>query len=120
MTEVPYTPAVVVDVPTVRRNIKTLMDYAAKHKLKVRPHTKTHKSVRVSRMQMEAGCTGLTAAKVGEARALASATHDLFIAYPVFDEYRRTHLTDLARSHTLRVGLDSAVAAERIGAAAKA
>jgi D-serine deaminase-like pyridoxal phosphate-dependent protein len=78
--EVPFTPAVVVDLPTVRRNIATLITYARKHNLNVRPHTKTHKSLRVARMQTEAGCTGLTFAKLGEIDAMGSATDDLLLA----------------------------------------
>ena len=47
--------------------------YAREQDLKLRPHTKTHKSVMVGRMQMELGATGLTVAKVGEARVMAVA-----------------------------------------------
>lgn len=117
--EVPFTPAVVVDLPTVRRNIAKLVTYARKHNLKVRPHTKTHKSLRVARMQVEMGCSGLTFAKLGEIGAMGAATDDVLLAYPALDDYRRTHLTEIAKSKSLRVAFDSATAAERIGAAAK-
>jgi len=37
------TPALVVDLPTVRRNLQTMAAYCKSHGLKLRPHTKTHK-----------------------------------------------------------------------------
>ncbi|HZZ42389.1 MAG TPA: alanine racemase [Tepidisphaeraceae bacterium] len=119
MTEVPYTPAVVVDLPVVRRNIDMFMAYTRKHGIKVRPHTKTHKSVRIAKMQIAAGMKGLTFAKVGEAEALADVTDDILVAYPVFDEYRRGRLAELAKRKTVRVALDAAYGAEMIGSAAK-
>ena len=49
----------------------------------LRPHVKTHKSVRISRMQLDAGAAGLTVGTLGEAEVLASAgLRDLFLAYP--------------------------------------
>lgn len=120
MTEVPFTPAVVVDLPTVRRNLSTLFTYARRHNLNVRPHTKTHKSLRAARMQVEAGAAGLTVAKVGEADIMARATKDLLVAYPALDPHRAGRLAQLARTHTVRVGLDSAFAARQIGGVARA
>lgn len=117
--DVPYTPAVVVDLPTVRRNITKLVSYATKHNLKVRPHTKTHKSLRIARMQVEMGCSGLTFAKLGEVQAMGAATDDVLLAYPALDDYRRSHVVEIAKTKTLRIAMDSTVAAERIGAAAK-
>lgn len=119
MKEVPFTPAIVVDLPTVRRNITKLVSYARSHNLNVRPHTKTHKSLRVARMQTEMGCTGLTFAKLGEIDAMGSATDDLLLAYPALDDHRRGRLADLAKTKPLRVAFDSATAAERIGHAAR-
>ena len=61
------TPALVVDAAIARRNIKRMADYAAAHGLRLRPHTKTHKSKRLARLQIEAGAAGLTVAQAGEA-----------------------------------------------------
>ena len=59
------TPAVVIDAATVRGNIERLAVFAAAHGIAVRPHTKTHKSIDVARLQLAAGAHGLTVAKVG-------------------------------------------------------
>ena len=53
----------------------------------LRPHVKTHKSVRIARMQLDAGAAGLTVGTLGEAEVLASAgLRDLFLAYPLWAE----------------------------------
>ena len=82
---IPYdipTPALVIDETAVKRNINRLAEYGKKHKIGIRPHTKTHKSLRMGRAQLDAGAVGLTVAKVGEAEVMAKAGGDLLIAYP--------------------------------------
>jgi len=54
------TPSILIDAAVVRRNLRRLADYAKSHRLNLRPHTKTHKSTLLARMQMEAGAVGLT------------------------------------------------------------
>jgi D-serine deaminase-like pyridoxal phosphate-dependent protein len=115
------TPAIVIDVARVRRNIRRLADYAKSGGIGVRPHTKTHKSVELARMQVEAGACGLTVAKVGEARAMSEAADDLFMAYPAADQLRSTALAELAgKGATVRVGVDSLEAIEALSHAASA
>jgi D-serine deaminase-like pyridoxal phosphate-dependent protein len=113
------TPSIVIDASIVRRNLERLADYAKRHGLKLRPHTKTHKSVMIGRMQMELGATGLTVAKVGEARVMADASDDILMAYPAVDPLRCAELAQLARGHTIRVGIDSRIAADALAAEAR-
>lgn len=47
------TPALVVDLDVLERNLVRVADYARRHGLRLRPHTKTHKSVRLARRQLE-------------------------------------------------------------------
>src|SRR2546430_3497074 len=114
------TPAVIVDLAIAQRNINKLALYGREHNLGIRPHTKTHKSVRMARLQMQAGAVGLTVAKVGEADVMADATNDLFIAYPTLDAYRAARVAQLAKKLTVRVGLDSELAAQTVGQTASA
>jgi D-serine deaminase-like pyridoxal phosphate-dependent protein len=79
-TDTIATPAVIVDEAIALRNIRKLADYAAAHNLKVRPHTKTHKSIRMAKAQLAAGAGGLTVAKVGEAEVMINAGDDILIA----------------------------------------
>jgi D-serine deaminase-like pyridoxal phosphate-dependent protein len=113
------TPALVIDLPTVERNIDRLAQYGASHNIKIRPHTKTHKSLRMARLQLDAGASGLTCAKIGEAEIMRRMCDDLLIAYPTVDPYRTSHLVRLARDATVRVALDTPGAVEAIGSAAR-
>lgn len=112
------TPALVIDGAIAKQNIERLAHYAAQHGLKVRPHTKTHKSRWIARMQMDAGAVGLTVAKVGEAEVLQTESDDLLIAYPAVDSARCRRLAELARRKTIRVVVDSPVGIEALGRAA--
>ena len=118
------TPALVIDAAVARANIARLADYARRHGIAVRPHTKTHKSVELAAAQLEAGAIGLTVAKVGELEALlpafAGRQPDFLLAYPAVDEPRTRRLAELARESIVRVAVDTPVAVERLAAAAAA
>lgn len=114
------TPALVIDGAVVRRNAQRMAAYVQAHGLKLRPHSKTHKSLRVARLQLDAGAGGLTVAKLGEAEVMAEVTRDLLLAYPALDPWRAQHLADLAHRVTLRVGVDSAQAVDALASAARA
>lgn len=118
------TPCLVLDGELVRQNVERLAAYAASHGISVRPHTKTHKSVELARLQLAAGAGGLTVAKVGEAYAMASAFDarpaDIFMAYPAVDRHRTTRLAELARSASVQVAVDTEASLCAIGEAALA
>ena len=65
------TPAIVVDLDVLDRNLDRMAAYCAAHGLGLRPHTKTHKTLEVAELQLERGALGLTVAKVGEAEVMA-------------------------------------------------
>ena len=113
------TPALVIDSKIVRRNVERLAAYASKHRLGIRPHTKTHKNREMAALQLTAGAIGLTMAKVGETEALADLSDDLLIAYPTVDAARVQRIAKLARKHTLRVAVDTEFAADAIATAAR-
>ena len=92
------TPAIEISEATVARNIKRMADYARRHGLALRPHAKTHKSLRLARMQLQAGAVGLTVAKVGEAEVMSRVCNDLLIAYPALDEPRCVRIAEDRKS----------------------
>lgn len=115
------TPAIVVDLDILENNIRRVAAYARDHGLRLRPHTKTHKSPVVGRMQLEAGAIGLTVAKVSEAEVLVSSgTPDLLVAYPVLGESKLKRLMEVASHTAVTVALDSLEAAKGLSAAAAA
>jgi D-serine deaminase-like pyridoxal phosphate-dependent protein len=114
------TPVMVLDGPQVRRNVRSLADYATKFGVKVRPHTKTHKLRDLARMQLEAGAIGITVAKVSEAEVISGPEEDVLLAYPPVGVERAERLASLARDRTMRAGIDSLTAIEAASAAAQA
>ena len=63
------TPAMVVDLDRMEANLRRVASYAAAHSLRLRPHTKTHKSPLIARKQLALG-----AAKQQRLAALARRT----------------------------------------------
>lgn len=107
------TPALLIDLDRMEANLDRAAEYAHAHGLKLRPHTKTHKSPIIGQMQLDRGAWGLTVAKVGEAEVMASgAVPDLLIAYPVWGDQKWARLTSVARRVPVTVSLDSVEVAE--------
>jgi len=115
------TPALLIDLDRVERNLARVADYCRQHKLKLRPHIKTHKIPELARMQVERGAWGITVAKVGEAEAMAQGGVDnILVAYPVLGPSKAARLAALARNCAVSVALDSRESAEALSAAAAA
>jgi D-serine deaminase-like pyridoxal phosphate-dependent protein len=110
------TPAMLVDLDIFENNLKRVADYAAAHKLRLRPHTKTHKSPEVAKLQLDLGAAGLTVAKVGEAEVMIAALPpmDLLVAFPIFGEAKLKRLREVARQTPVTVALDSLEAARQL------
>src|ERR1043165_9395591 len=78
------TPALVIDVDALERNIARMAEHARKSQIALRPHAKTHKCSEIAKRQIEAGALGICVAKLGEAEALAEAGIDsILVTSPV-------------------------------------
>ncbi|MEJ0066684.1 MAG: DSD1 family PLP-dependent enzyme [Caulobacteraceae bacterium] len=116
------TPALVLDIEALDRNIAAMASFAAANGLKLRPHAKTHKSVDIARRQIAAGALGVCCAKLGEAEVLAEGgIEGMLITSPIVGEPAVERLIALAaRSPTLMHSCDHPDAVAAIGVAAKA
>jgi D-serine deaminase-like pyridoxal phosphate-dependent protein len=115
------TPALLVDLDRMERNLRKVAEYTQAHGLRLRPHTKTHKSPRIGRRQLDLGAAGLTVAKVGEAEVmLEAAPADMLVAYPVIGRSKLDRLMAVARRTRVTVSLDSLFAARQLSEAAAA
>jgi D-serine deaminase-like pyridoxal phosphate-dependent protein len=102
------TPAVLVDLQVLERNIARMAERARSARVKLRPHAKTHKVIEVGRMQIGLGASGISLAKVGEAEVFAEAGFsDIFLAYPIVGGDRARRLLALVDRVSLAVGADS-------------
>ncbi|HJR64603.1 MAG TPA: D-TA family PLP-dependent enzyme [Gemmatimonadaceae bacterium] len=113
------TPAVVVDLDRLERNLERMAEYAARHELALRPHVKTHKSPRIAAEQLDRGAHGLTCATAREAEVMAELCDDLLVAYPPVRPQTAERLVSLPEHVRLSVMLDSPQALRAIGEAAR-
>jgi D-serine deaminase-like pyridoxal phosphate-dependent protein len=113
------TPCIVVDLDVVERNAARMADAMAGRGVALRPHFKTHKSVRLARLQLDAGARGITAGTLGEAEVLVTAgIDDVFVAYPAWAVGpKAARLRALVEKAPVAVGVDSVAGAERLAAA---
>jgi D-serine deaminase-like pyridoxal phosphate-dependent protein len=113
------TPAAIVDLDRLDANLRRAADYAAKHRLRLRPHVKTHKSPRIAGEQLRLGAHGLTCATPFEAEVMATVSDDLLIAYPPVGAARARRIASLPPEVRLTVALDSSRALREMSAAAR-
>lgn len=115
------TPVLTVDLDTLERNVEREAELCRRQGVGLRPHTKTHKTLEVSRLQLANGALGLTVAKVGEAEVLADAGFDdILVAFPIIGDEKLQRLARVARTRRVLLSLDSETAAHELSHAAVA
>ncbi len=102
------TPALLVDLDVMEKNLSRVAGYAREHGLRLRPHTKTHKIPTLGKRQLALGAAGLTVAKTTEGEVmLESGTPDLLVAYPVVGQQKLVRLKAMSEATHVSVALDS-------------
>lgn len=114
------TPALIVDVPAMTRNIARMAEFFADGPCRLRPHFKAHKTPEIARRQLAAGSvTGLTCATVSEAEVAAEFCSDILIANEVVSPDKCDRIAALARGATITVAVDSRCGVEAVASAAR-
>lgn len=114
------TPALVVDLDVFDRNLAAMAAYAKTHRVRLRPHAKTHKCAAIALRQVRAGAVGVCVQKTGEALALAArGVRDIFVSNQVIAPAKLARLATLAREVKLAVAVDSQLGVERLAAAVR-
>tara|TARA_R100000027_G_scaffold1897_3_gene2084 strand:+ start:3825 stop:4937 length:1113 start_codon:yes stop_codon:yes gene_type:complete len=91
------TPAVIVDWEQVTKNVEQLANQAKERGVRIMPHVKTHKSVKIAKLQLDAGAYGLTCAKISEAKAMIpSGVKRVFLAHSLVTRVKVEALLELA------------------------
>ena len=115
------TPPLLVDRDRLQRNVSKLATLAADSGIGLRPHVNTHKSIEIANLQIAAGASGITVAKVSEAQVYAEAgVTDIFVANPLVGEQKWQRAAELARQCRILVGVESVTSVEGLASAAKA
>jgi len=114
------TPALCLDIEVVEANIQRMADYFSDRSVRLRPHSKTHKSPTLAHMQLEAGAIGITCAKLGEAEVMAAAgVKDILIANQIVGSSKIARLVNLAAHTEVMVAVDDARNVADLDAAAR-
>jgi D-serine deaminase-like pyridoxal phosphate-dependent protein len=109
------TPALLIDLDQVEKNLHQMQQKADRCGVTLRPHMKTHKIPELALKQVQLGARGITASKVSEAEVMARAgIGDIFIANQVVAFRKLKRLLALSRQITVAVGLDSIAGARRL------
>ena len=115
------TPALVVDLDALERNLDRMAAFAARTGKRLRPHAKTHKSPIVARMQLARGAIGLCCAKLGEAEVMADAgVGPLLITTEIAGEPKVSRLVELRARADVLVAVDDVEVAGVLSTAMRA
>jgi D-serine deaminase-like pyridoxal phosphate-dependent protein len=103
------TPTLLLDRQKLLKNISDIANFANEQGVSYRPHIKTHKSVKIAQLQVEAGAVGVTTAKISEAEVMADGgIKDILIAYPISNPGKINRLIKLLQKGVrLKVSVDN-------------
>ena len=99
------TPALVIDLDAMKRNLVRMSEFAKKHGIRWRPHAKMHKSAMLAKIQAKAGAVGVCVQKTSEAEALAAGgVVDIYISNEVIAPAKLKRVAELAKTVTAQGG----------------
>ena len=93
------TPALVIDLDAMKRNLVRMSEFSKKHGIRWRPHAKMHKSALLAKIQAKAGAVGVCVQKTSEAEALAAGgVLDIYISNEVIAPAKLRRVAELAKT----------------------
>ncbi len=119
------TPALVIDLDAMERNLERLAEFAKQQGLRWRPHAKMHKSAALARLQMRAGAVGVCVQKTAEAERLAAGgVHNIYISNEVIAPAKLQRVAALAQTLAglggqLAIAVDSLEGVRRLASAVR-
>ncbi|MGE0851367.1 MAG: DSD1 family PLP-dependent enzyme [Hyphomicrobiaceae bacterium] len=113
------TPALLVDLDAFERNLDRMAGFVRQAGVRVRPHSKTHKSPDIAARQVARGAVGVCCQKVSEAEVMvAGGVGDVLVSNEVAGAGKLDRLAVLARRAKVAVCTDDAGNVAEIEAAA--
>ncbi|MFD2238000.1 DSD1 family PLP-dependent enzyme [Aureimonas populi] len=115
------TPALILDLDALERNVARMAEAMRQAGRGLRPHAKSHKSVRIARAQIEAGAVGICCATLDEAEIMASAAiPGILVTSPIATAPKIARLVELARqAPDTMIVVDDPRTVEALSAAAR-
>lgn len=116
------TPALLLDVKVMERNLKKMAAFFVGKAVKLRPHVKIYKATPIlAHKQLEAGANGVTCAKLSEAEVLVnSGIKDILIANQIVGSKKIKRLVNIASNSDIKVAVDNEDNIESLSQAARA
>jgi len=102
------TPALLVNLDVMERNLETMARFFCNRPAKLRPHFKNHRVLELAARQMEHGAIGITCARVWQAERLANfGVRDILIANEIAGEDAIERFVELSREVPVIVAVDN-------------
>ena len=102
------TPALLVDLDVMERNLDTMTRFFCNRPAKLRPHFKNHRVLDLAARQMERGAIGITCARLWQAERLASfGIRDILIANEIAGESPIDRFVELSCEVPVLVAVDN-------------
>jgi len=115
------TPALLLDMDALERNIARMTRAAADMSVRLRPHSKSHKCPVIAMRQIASGAVGVCCQKVSEAEAMAyGGVPDILVSNEIVGASKIARLAALARQTRVAVCADDAGNVSDLDAAATA
>ena len=114
------TPALVLDLDALDRNIERMAMFTRRTGMRWRPHAKAHKSAALALLLMRAGAVGVCVQKTSEAECLARlGVHDIYLSNEVIAPPKLDRVAVLVRQLAadkgrLGIAVDSTVGVQRL------
>ena len=93
------TPAILIDKSNLLDNIKTMSKYAKKNKINLRPHSKSHKTSKIAKMQIKNGAVGICVATLYEAETMSqNKIKGILLTSPITNKSNKLRIKKLLKS----------------------
>ena len=103
------TPALLVDLGIMERNLETMARFFCNRPAKLRPHFKNHRVLELAGRQIEHGAIGITCARLWQAERLANfGIRNILIANEIAGEGPLDRFVELSREVPVLVAVDNA------------
>lgn len=113
------TPALILDLDAMERNQARMTDFFKTTAAKLRPHTKTHRTPALAKIQIATGAQGICCGNLGEAEVMVRAgIRDVLVTKEIVQLQELALAAELARDSELMVVVDNAEIASKLSQAA--
>lgn len=110
------TPAVIVDLDVLEKNISGMQQVCSKADIALQVHIKTHKIPEIAHLQLRAGAVGICCQKLGEAEVMVNGgvRGNILVPYNIVGKQKLIRLARLSKRARMTVAVDSETTANGI------